>query len=79
MPQTLKVEITQPHKVAPVQQTPDPKQLRISGRTESPAERERRILKTIRSRCFGVLSEDDLALVRVYPRQLGEARRKGRV
>jgi hypothetical protein len=76
MPQTLKVEITQPHKVAPVQQTPNPKQLRISGRVETPVERAQRVLKTIRSRCFGVLSEADLALVLRYPRQLGgEARR----
>ena len=50
-------------------QTPNPKQLRISGRVESPAERERRILKTIRSRTFGILSESDLSLVRVEARR----------
>jgi hypothetical protein len=68
MPQTLKVEIIQPHKSDTVTRAPSTA-LRITGRTESPAERERRILKTIRSRCFGVLSEADLALVRVDARR----------
>jgi hypothetical protein len=71
LPQTRRVVIEEPHKsdtVAPAPSTA----LRITGRTESAIERERRILKTIRSRCFGVLTEADLALVRV------EARRKGR-
>ena len=37
--------------------------LRITGAVETPDERVRRMLKTIRSRCFGVLSDDDLELV----------------
>jgi hypothetical protein len=72
MPQTLKVEIIQPHKAEPVQQTPNPKQLRISGRVETPVERERRILRIVKSRCFGVLTEEDLSLVRVDARRTKE-------
>jgi hypothetical protein len=71
MPQTLKVEITQPHKSETVTRAPSTA-LRITGRTESAIERERRILKTIRERTFGILSEADLSLVRVRV----DARRK---
>jgi hypothetical protein len=37
--------------------------LMITGATESPAERVERVLKTIRARCMGYLSAEDLALV----------------
>jgi hypothetical protein len=71
LPQTLKVEITQPHKAAPT--TPAPSTaLRITGRTESAIERERRILRIVKSRCFGVLTEADLSLVRVDARRAKE-------
>jgi hypothetical protein len=61
MPQTLKVVVIQPHKsetAAPIRNL-----LRITGAVETPDERVRRVVKTIRSRCFGVLSDDDLELV----------------
>jgi hypothetical protein len=37
--------------------------LLITGTTESPAERIERVLKTIRARCMGYLSAEDLATV----------------
>lgn len=62
MPQTLKVVVIQPHKSETVRRSPSGL-LRITGAVETPDERVRRVVKTIRSRCFGVLSDDDLELV----------------
>jgi hypothetical protein len=72
MPQTTRIKI-EPRLSADAPQPAAPSGLlRITGRTESLAERERRILKTIRSRTFGILSESDLALVRVDARRTKE-------
>ena len=62
MPQTQRVRIEPTHLAEPAQPTPS-NLLRITGRGETPIERERRILRIVKSRCFGVLSESDLALV----------------
>ena len=62
LPQTLRIKIEKPHQSGTVAPAPSTS-LRITGRTESHAERRERILKTIRSRTFGVLSDDDLELV----------------
>ena len=62
MPQTLKVVIEPTHVAEPAPPPPS-NLLRITGSGESQAERERRILKTIRTRTFGILSEADLAFV----------------
>jgi hypothetical protein len=61
LPQTQRIKIESPHRS---EAAPTPSNLlRITGAVETPDERMRRVLKTIRSRCFGVLSDDDLELV----------------
>jgi hypothetical protein len=62
LPQTQRIKIEKPHKSEAVRLAPS-NLLRITGAVETPDERVRRVLKTIRSRCFGVLSDDDLELV----------------
>jgi hypothetical protein len=61
MPQTLKVVVIEPHRS---EAAPTPTNLlRITGTVEGHAERTRRIMRVIRTRTFGILSESDLALV----------------
>jgi hypothetical protein len=71
LPQTQRIKIEKPHKTETVKPAPSTA-LRITGRTESAIERERRILKTIRSRTFGILTEADLSLVRIDARRTKE-------
>jgi hypothetical protein len=71
VPQTQRIKIESPHKSDTVARAPS-NLLRISGRVESAIERERRILRVVKSRCFGVLTEEDLSLVRVEARRAKE-------
>jgi hypothetical protein len=75
LPQTRRVIIEPTHVAEPAQPTPS-NLLRITGSIETPDERMRRVVRTIRSRCFGVLSEADLDLVLGHRRErVAEARR----
>jgi hypothetical protein len=68
MPQNRRLVVELRH-VAPPQPTPS-NALRITGHVETPAERAKRVVRLIRSRCLSVLSEEDLALVlKTWPKR----------
>jgi hypothetical protein len=69
MPQNSRIIIEPTHVVDAPQPAAPSGLLRITGAVETPGERMRRVVRVIRSRCFGVLSESDLALVLRYPRE----------
>lgn len=62
MPQNQRIKI-EPRFSAEAPKPRPSNLLRITGAVETHDERVRRVVKTIRSRCFGVLSDDDLELV----------------
>lgn len=63
MPQTRKI-VVEPRLAAPDPPTPAPSNRpRLTGHVETRAERVERVMRVIRSRTFGILSDDDLALV----------------
>lgn len=63
MPQTNKVVI-KPRLATDAPQAAAPSTaLRITGRVESLAERRERVMRTIRTRTFGILSAEDLEFV----------------
>jgi hypothetical protein len=74
MPQSNKVVIEPRHPLAEPEPPTPSNLLRITGRTESPAERTQRIMRVIRTRTFGILSDDDLALVGLKSRGANDRR-----